>query len=140
MTRKIPSKTSGYCMKHKYAYDRQCPNCVEEERLARRAEERRKFPHAELEARYQSVRPFFIVSGNDQTPFAKSEFFAGFHMHGLIFAPKWVKTQDDMVQPVMYFTREAVHTAMTELLKWYETEGVSHGIQKPDDLSIGFFV
>lgn len=111
---------------------------AERKRQADREEERRKFPHKDMEAAYQNKGMWFILSGSDQMPFGKSQFFAGFNFNLLGQRPKWVSANDGMIDPIIYLSREAAHAAMTELINWYETEGVRLGIRKPADLTIGY--
>lgn len=125
------AKKGGWCDKHKYAYSRNgCPNCAEGRIAAERAEEKRKFPHSDIEAAYQHVSVYWIMIGGDKTPFVQSLFFAGYDAKG----PKFVAPVDGVLNNVpTYTSREAAHIAVTDMIRWCKEEHVP----VPEGLTIG---
>jgi hypothetical protein len=126
-------KQGGYCQRHNYAYKFKCPNCADEATEARLQEEKRKFPHSDVEAKYQNVVAYWIMKGTDQMPFAKAEFFSGVSHKGGLFVPKFSTSVDGVLNAICYLSREAAHTAMTELLALYAANG-----EQAPDLVIGY--
>jgi hypothetical protein len=102
-----------------------------------KATQKKLFPHSDMEATYQNSSVYWILLGGDNTPFRDSEFFEGFKpgTDGVL-TPKFAKQEDGVMRAVAYFTREAAHAGMSELLKFYEVHGERLNIKKPRGLTI----
>ena len=95
-----------------------------------------KFPHRDRETESE-LGISLIAAGSEELSVSECKLFCGFRLVGMVMMPCFnTPDKEGFAQPVVYFSREAVHAAMTELLLWYSTDGIRHGVPLPADLNI----